>query len=72
MSRSPLPNGETRRSLAVCVLELSDSQSRAFFFETDSSFHFFELISITIIEAIHALHGYEHDGTKKKSSGDEL
>ena len=33
----PLSNGENRRSLAVSVLELFNSQSRAFFFETDSS-----------------------------------
>ena len=35
--RCSLSNGENRRSLAVCVLELFDSQSPAFYFEMDSS-----------------------------------
>ena len=35
--RSSLPNSENRRSLAICVLELFNSQSRALYFETDSS-----------------------------------
>ena len=38
--RCPLPNGENRRSLAISVLELFNSQSRAFFFGTDSSASF--------------------------------